>query len=186
MTAMNSLKAIALSLVGFGLLWTATNTLYWLQPIAANEAVLAPEPAVEPEVTAEVEAPANAPEVPKAYRQWVPDLTQSIEQLEEWIATDLPQQELNFSMANLNTVYDAKLYIKFQELLKVTDADDQQDLIDQQAIWLDARKTLTTKAFNDYGGGSLASYHAGEIYLQLTRQRLDELARKSAQLVTPN
>lgn len=182
---MNSLKAIALSLVGFGLLWTTTNTLHWLQPKGANEAVLAPEPDIEPEITAEAAAPVSAPEVPKVYRQWEPDLTQSIEQLEEWIATDLPQQELNFSMANLNTVYDAKLYIKFQELLKATDTDDHQDLINQQAIWLDVRKTLTMKAFNDYGGGSLASYHAGEIYLQLTRQRLDELGRKRAQLVTP-
>jgi uncharacterized protein YecT (DUF1311 family) len=181
---MNSLKAIALSLVGFGLLWTAINSLHWLLPEAANEAILEPESHIESKVSAEAEPLASALEVPEDYRQWVPDLTQSIEQLEEWIATDLSQQELNFSMANLNTVYDAKLYIKFQEILKATNADDQQDLIDQQASWLDARKALTTKAFNDYGGGSLASYHAGEIYLQLTRQRLDELGRKRAQLVT--
>lgn len=182
---MNSLKAIALSLVGFGLLWAATSTIYWATPQTATETIAdpdldsAPESASEPEVLDQQEV------APKAYSQWVPDLTQSIEQLEEWIATDLPQQELNFSMANLNTVYDAKLYIKFQELLRVADIENHQDLIKQQAIWLDARKVLTMKAFDDYGGGSLASYHAGEIYLQLTRQRLDELGRKRAQLTTP-
>jgi len=184
MTAMNSLKAIALSLVGFGLLWTATNTLHccsqkkptrllWRQSSISNQRLLQ---------RLKLQLMHRKCQRPIASGT---DLTQSIEQLEEWIATDLPQQELNFSMANLNTVYDAKLYIKFQELLKATDADDHQDLINQQAIWLDARKTLTMKAFNDYGGGSLASYHAGEIYLQLTRQRLDELGRKRAQLVTP-
>lgn len=182
---MNSLKAIALSLVGFGLLWVTTYTIYWASPQQANEAISdteldgASESTLEPEVIDQMEI------VPKAYSQWAPDLTQSIEQLEEWIATDLPQQELNFSMANLNTVYDAKLYIKFQELLRAADEKSHPVLIKQQATWLDARKILTMKAFDDYGGGSLASYHAGEIYLQLTRQRLDELGRKRTQLTTP-
>jgi len=182
---MNSLKAIAFSLITFALLWTATNTLYWLSPKPTDVLMNEPEPDNEPEVVDEIENPVVTPTVPKAYSQWVPDLTQSIEQLEEWIATDLAQQELNFSMANLNTVYDAKLYIKFQELLKVADTDDHADLIKQQARWLEMRQTLTMKAFNDYGGGSLASYHAGEIFLQLTRQRLDELSRQQARLVTP-
>ncbi len=182
---MNSLKAIALSFVGFGLLWAATSAIYWATPQTTTEAIADPDLDSAPENVSEPAALDQREVSPKAYSQWVPDLTQSIEQLEEWIATDLPQQELNFSMANLNTVYDAKLYIKFQELLRVADIDNHQDLIEQQAIWLDARKALTMKAFDDYGGGSLAAYHAGEIYLQLTRQRLDELGLKRAQLTTP-
>ncbi|MDP1540545.1 MAG: hypothetical protein U0998_01750 [Moraxellaceae bacterium] len=182
---MNSPKAIALSLVGFGLLWAAINTLYWLMPKPTDSIVTEPEQAIDQDTAEEAENADTDQDTPIVYSQWVPDLTQSIEQLEEWIATDLSQQELNFSMANLNTVYDAKLYIKFHELLKIADIDDHSDLINQQASWIEARKTLTIKAFNDYGGGSLASYHAGEIFLQLTRQRLDELNRQQTRLLTP-
>lgn len=182
---MNSLKAIALSLVGFGLLWATTNAIYWAAPQNATEAISDPDLDSALESTLEPEAIDQLEVAPKAYNQWAPDLTQSIAQLEEWIATDLPQQELNFSMANLNTVYDAKLYIKFQELLRVADDKNHPVLVKQQATWLDTRKTLTMKAFDDYGGGSLASYHAGEIYLQLTRQRLDELGRLRTQLTSP-
>jgi uncharacterized protein YecT (DUF1311 family) len=182
---MNSLKAITLSLLGLGLLWTAVHTLYWLSP-KPTEAVIDEAESIETfEIIEEVEVLIDEQPVPESYSRWVPDLTQSIEQLEEWIATDLPQQELNFTMANLNMVYDAKLYIKFQELLKLADHSDHPDLILQQARWLEVRQTLAMKAFNDYGGGSLASYHAGEISLQLTRQRLDELNRNKSRLAKP-
>ncbi len=175
---MNSLKAVAFSVAGLLLLWAGVQALYWftpdIEPDTAPEQVIEAEPMDTTEDQAEATPDKPAPAI---YTQWIPDLNQSIEQLEEWLATDLPQQELNFSIANLNSVYDAKLYIKFQELLKLIDDEDQADLIESQANWLLLRKTLSTQAFNDYGGGSLAAYHAGEIFLQLTRQRLDELNR---------
>ncbi|MFX5498404.1 hypothetical protein ABTD99_19905, partial [Acinetobacter baumannii] len=53
----------------------------------------------------------------QAISDWRPDVDQVIDQLEEILVTDLPQQQMNYTMANLAMLYDTKLYLTFIDYL---------------------------------------------------------------------
>lgn len=167
----SALTGLAASALAFLLLLAGLQTWYAWQPASA---------AIEP-APAPADTPAAPPEPPPStsaaliVADWRPDLRQTVEQLEELVASDLPQQELNFTLANLNAVYDALLFVKFTHRLADLEPVQRTPLLQSQQAWLQQRRELATQAFNEYGGGSLASYHAGEVFLQMTRQRLAEL-----------
>lgn len=167
-----TLNGLSASVLAFLLLLASLQTWYAWQPVAVPvETAMSDRPS-----DSEEEADPEPPTVdPLILDEWQPDLRQTIEQLEELVASDLPQQELNFSLANLNAAYDALLFVKFTHLLADLEQPQQQILLKDQREWLTQRRETATQAFNEYGGGSLASYHAGEVFLQMTRQRLADL-----------
>lgn len=116
----------------------------------------------------------------QAISDWRPDVDQVIDQLEEILVTDLPQQQMNYTMANLAMLYDTKLYLTFIDYLAALEPDDVGQALAEQQKWLQKRKAVTASAHEEYAGGSLASYNAGEAYLHVTRDRLDELAGRVA------
>lgn len=109
---------------------------------------------------------------------WRPDVDQVIDQLEDILISDIPQQQMNFTMANLNAVYDTKLYLVFIDYLSSLPPEQVKAALKEQQAWLQKRKEVTAAAFAENEGGSLAAYNAGEAYLQITRQRLDDIEQK--------
>lgn len=109
---------------------------------------------------------------------WRPDVDQVIDQLEDILISDLPQQQMNYTMANLNSVYDTKLYLVFIDYLATLQPNQVKAALKEQQEWLQRRKDESAAAFAESDGGSMAPYNAGEAYLQATRQRLEDLEQK--------
>lgn len=114
----------------------------------------------------------------EAINDWRPDVEQVIDQLEEILVSDIPQQQMNYTLANLNALYDTKLYLTFIDHLAALPQDMVKQALLEQQQWLLQRKELTAAAHAENAGGSLAAYNAGEAYLQATRLRLDEIERQ--------
>ncbi len=152
-----------------------------------------PHPAPVAEATDETDTPAAAdhhaslPASPAKsggggdIGSWRPDVDQVIDQLEDILISDIPQQQMNYTMANLDAVYDTKLYLVFIDYLASLSPDQVKVALKEQQDWLLARKEETAKAYAENEDASLASYNAGETYLQTTRQRLDDLEKKLPQ-----
>jgi len=109
---------------------------------------------------------------------WRPDVDQVIDQLEDILISDIPQQQMNYTMANLNAVYDTKLYLAFIDYLATLPPDQVKTALKEQRSWLRQRRESTAAVYAEGDGGSLAPYNAGEAYLQATRQRLDDLQQR--------
>lgn len=147
---------------------------------AATEAQGAADTASEDEESIEDPRDEQARAASQAISDWRPDVDQVIDQLEEILVTDLPQQQMNYTMANLAMLYDTKLYLTFIDYLAALEPDDVGQALAEQQKWLQKRKAVTASAHEEYAGGSLASYNAGEAYLHVTRDRLDELSGRLA------
>lgn len=106
---------------------------------------------------------------------WRPDVDQAIDQLERWLSEDHPQQELNYSMANLAALYDTKLYLVFIDYLASLAPEQSGKILQEQQLWLQMRKERTAAARLTYAEGTLASYNASETYVYLTHERIDTL-----------
>jgi uncharacterized protein YecT (DUF1311 family) len=113
---------------------------------------------------------------------WRPDVDQAIDQLETWLSEEHPQQELNYSMANLAALYDTKLYLVFIDYLASLDPSLGQQALQEQQAWLQLRTERTATARLTNGEGSLASYNASETYISITHGRIDTL---TAQMQKP-
>ena len=109
---------------------------------------------------------------------WQPDVDQVIDHLEDILVGDIPQQQMNYTMANLNAAYDTKLYLVFIDYLASLPPDQVKAALKEQKRWLRKRREETSAVYAQGDGGSLAPYNAGETYLQATRQRLDEISQR--------
>lgn len=147
-----------------------------------------PEPSPNVELTDEDALPESEADIITAegddkqaadtINDWRPEVDQVIDQLEDILISDIPQQQMNFTMANLNAVYDTKLYLVFIDYLSSLPPEQVKTALKDQQAWLQKRKEMTAAAFAENEGGSLAAYNAGEAYLQITRQRLDDIEQK--------
>ena len=106
---------------------------------------------------------------------WRPDVDQAIDQLEAWLSEEHPQQELNYSMANLAALYDTKLYLVFIDYLASLEPSLSQQALQEQQAWLQLRSERTATARLTNSEGSLASYNASETYISITHERIDTL-----------
>lgn len=116
-----------------------------------------------------------------AIHDWRPDIDQVIDQLEEIMVGDIPQQQMNYTLSNLNALYDTQLYLTFIDYLANLPPEQVQAALKEQQQWLAERQTLIHTAQESghvEDEGSLTTYTAGEAYLQITRQRLDEINRR--------
>lgn len=101
---------------------------------------------------------------------WSPNLDAVIIQEEDLIAKTQKQQDKDILLNSLNNLYDAKLYILFQEYLKKLPFDQQIINIKLQQKWLLERKLLSDQASTRYQG-SLGS-SACQASIEATKKRI--------------
>lgn len=127
------------------------------------------------------EASAEHKATRSAIADWQPNIDDAIDQLEEILITDLPPDELNTTLTNLNTLYDTQLYLTFIEYLASLPPDEVPSALREQQHWLATRKELIRRGHDAPAEGSLTAYNIGEVYLQTTRLRLDEISQRLPQ-----
>lgn len=145
-------------------------------PHPAKQTDAEPETALE--VIAHKPTETAEPATPPAkglISDWRPDVDQAIDQLEAWLSEEHPQQDLNYSMANLAALYDTKLYLVFIDYLASLETALSQQALQEQQAWLQLRAESTAAARLTNGEGSLASYNASETYISITHGRIDTL-----------
>ena len=103
---------------------------------------------------------------------WYPDLEQAIEEVEAVLATQQKQQFMNYTSANLATLYDARLYITFDKYIDMLPQGKKASAIAQQLEFLRHRKKITSEIYDSYDGGTGASYASAMKGIELTNQHI--------------
>lgn len=176
MSWLTKLFAPPLALAAVTAFFMAAQTPHPVQKVTADAA---------PEVIAQKPTKKAEPATPPAkglISDWRPDVDQAIDQLEAWLSEEHPQQELNYSMANLAALYDTKLYLVFIDYLASLEPSLGQQALQEQQAWLQLRTERAATARLANGDGSLASYNASETYISITHGRIDTL---TAQMQKP-
>lgn len=106
---------------------------------------------------------------------WEIKLDQPIRQLEEFMGETTQQQHYNFTSANMAFVYDAKLYILFHDLLRSAGPAERAELLDSQRLFLREREIRVDAVYDTYNGGTGGSLAGNLEFIDLTRQRIEEL-----------
>jgi uncharacterized protein YecT (DUF1311 family) len=109
---------------------------------------------------------------PKKDMFWEPYLDQPIQQLEEILKELQQQQPMNYTIANISFLYDAKLYILFHKYLETLPASKRSAAIRDQDKWLSKRNKAVDAACAEYEGGSLAPYQGGSVKVEFTKIRI--------------
>jgi uncharacterized protein YecT (DUF1311 family) len=109
---------------------------------------------------------------------WHPDLDQPAGQLEEVLAATEQQQPRNYTIANIASVLDAKLYILFNRYIAGLPPTNRAAAIQEQCHWLERRNQETTKADAEYEGGTFASFAGSRAFIEFTRARIALLQQR--------
>lgn len=112
--------------------------------------------------------------------EWQPNLNQPIRKVEETLAKqerqESLQQPVNFMIANVSFLYDAQLYILFQDYVAKLPQRQRHQAIEEQRNWLITRRQLMDEAASQYEGGTLASYVAGQASIKASKERIGSLS----------
>lgn len=142
------------------------------------------KPEAEPAPTAAVEAPPEVkPAAPKAPEtlpasadlNWEPKLEQPIAQLEAQMALEETQKAKNHTLSSIAYLWDAQLYLLFQDTLDYLPEQAQRHEVELQNRWLDQRADAMTRAFLNDRDGEVARFAAGQAFIDETRKRIREL-----------
>jgi len=106
------------------------------------------------------------------FPEWEINLDQPIGQLEKTLSTLEQQQSMNYTISNLAFLYDAKLRILFDDFLVSLPESARTSQIDEQRTWLNQRKVQILQAYSKYGGGTMASYNAAQVSIDITKERI--------------
>ena len=109
---------------------------------------------------------------------WHPRLDQPIQQLEEVLAATEQQQPRNYTSANLAFLLDAKLYLLFEGYINSLPQEARPALLEEQRRWLEQRKLATDEAYDEYQGGTLASFAGNRAFIEATKERITALERR--------
>lgn len=140
----------------------------------------APEPVsapAEPVVEESVARPNPASRPASADLNWEPELDQPISQLEAQLEADESQLEKNHTLSSIAYLYDAGLYLLFQDTLDYLPEQAQRHEVELQNRWLDQRAQAMTQAFLEDADGEVARFKAGQVFIEETRKRITELER---------
>lgn len=110
--------------------------------------------------------------------EWAPDLDQAIGQIEEILASETQQQPLNYTSANLASLYDAKLYIVYRQRLHRMPESRKAGFIAEQRVWQRERKAIVQAAGAEFEGGTLAGLAAARADIELTKRRIQIVSEK--------
>jgi len=109
---------------------------------------------------------------------WFPDLNQPLQQLEQDFAASTNAAQRSAAQSNIAYVYDAKLFVLFQDMLDFLHPEAQKRELQEQHRWLNQRKSMTTAAFLKYDDEREARLAAGEAFIEATQARIAEIEKK--------
>ncbi|QEW05172.1 DUF1311 domain-containing protein [Nitrincola iocasae] len=132
-----------------------------------------PEPA--PAETAQVTEPPLITSL-----DWAPNYSQPIRYLEAQLREQTDDRAMGQTITNIAYLYDAQLYVLFDEFLDYLPDAARIKEIDEQNRWLDTRQEAVSEAFNRNGGGEVGSYHAADMFIAQTRQRMSLIEQRLA------
>lgn len=124
------------------------------------------------------EASAEHKATRSAISDWQPNIDDAIDQLEAILVTDLPAEDMSRTLANLNTLYDTQLYLTFIEYLANLAPEQVPAALREQQHWLATRSELIRQQHGHAEDDGVGAYSIGEVYLQTTRLRLDEISQR--------
>ncbi|MHC1769392.1 MAG: lysozyme inhibitor LprI family protein [Verrucomicrobiia bacterium] len=125
-----------------------------------------------------VSSSCSPPPPPATFEGWEIMIDQPIRQLEQTLASLEQQQPMNYTIANISFLYDAKLYILFREFIERLPESARTTEINEQRKWLKQRHTQVKKAYARYEGGTLAPYNAAEADIAFTKRRIAVVEEK--------
>lgn len=111
---------------------------------------------------------------------WSPNYTQPIRYLEAQLREQTDDRAMGQTITQVAYLYDAQLYVLFHEFLDYLPDMARVREIDEQNDWLDVRQEAVSEAFNRNGGGDLGSYHAADMFIAQTRQRMSLIEQRLA------
>lgn len=109
---------------------------------------------------------------------WSPNYTQPIRYLEAQLREQSDDREMGRTITNIAYLYDAQLYVLFHEFLDYLPDMARVREIDEQNTWLDTRQEAVSEAFTRNGGGDVGSYHAADMFIAQTRQRMSLIEQR--------
>lgn len=137
-----------------------------------------PQPPAEEPIVEESRASSIPAQLPaSADLNWEPKLDQPITQLEAQLQVEESQLSKNHTLSSIAYLYDARLYMLFQDTLDYLPEQARRHEVELQNRWLDQRAEAMTRAFLDDEDGEVARYKAGEAFIEETRKRIQELER---------
>lgn len=116
---------------------------------------------------------------------WFPSLEQPLAQLEELYASETSVGERNQTLSSLAYLYDARLFVLFQDMLDFLHPDARAQELAEQNDWLDRRERLATQAFLSVEDADAARLAAGQAFVQATRARIEEIEARRKVVVIP-
>lgn len=111
---------------------------------------------------------------------WAPNYTQPIRYLEAQLREQTDDRAMGQTITNIAYLYDAQLYVLFHEFLDYLPDTARIREIDEQNAWLDTRQEAVSEAFTRNGGGEVGSYHAADMFIAQTRQRMSLIEQRLA------
>ena len=120
----------------------------------------------------------QSPTKPVVYSNTNLEIDQPIRQLEEVLESLEAQQDRNYTIANISFLYGVKLHLIFEEYLASLPENDRPTAILEQKKWQVAHRKRVQNAADEYAGGTLSCYVAGEAAVESYRERIDDILRR--------
>ncbi|WP_188747936.1 hypothetical protein [Marinobacterium zhoushanense] len=114
---------------------------------------------------------------------WFPNLDQPLEQLRESYANDPSPAKRSQTLSSITYLYDAQLFLLFQDMLDFLPKDARVQELKEQNAWLDKRQQLLTQAFLREQDKTAARDAASQAFIKATRARIDEIKAKRKLIV---
>ncbi|KEA62631.1 hypothetical protein ADIMK_3103 [Marinobacterium lacunae] len=109
---------------------------------------------------------------------WFPSLDEPLEQLQATYASDTSPAVRSQTLSSIAYIYDAQLFVLFQDMLDFLPSDARITELKEQNAWLDQRQKLITQAFLREQDKSAARMAASQAFIKATRSRIDEIEAK--------
>lgn len=116
---------------------------------------------------------------------WFPSLEQPLAQLEGLYAEEQSLAERNRTLSSVAYLYDARLFVLFQDMLDYLPDQARTHELEEQNAWLDQRERLATQAFLSVEDADAARLAAGQAFVQATRERIEEIEARRKVVVIP-
>ena len=109
---------------------------------------------------------------------WFPNLTNPIDQLQKTLDSKPDAATRDLTASNLAYLYDARLFVLFQDMLDYLPNAARENEIEQQRKWLDQRKQALMQAFASESDAKAGRYKATEAFIASTQARIKEIEQR--------
>ena len=114
---------------------------------------------------------------------WFPDLEQPIAELEADYANEMTPAQRQQTLSSIAYVYDAHLFLLFQDMLDFLHPDARIRELEEQDRWLDQREVISTQAFLHHKKETQARSAASKAFIKATRERIAEIEEKRKKVI---